>query len=352
MSFLKVFSFLILFVTTITCISPANSEEENLRETVATVMKVDSKKIKLKKRSKLKRVTRKYEFSIGEKKYMLNVFDEKEDDKARKKGIELAKIFSEEGLGAKFIGKAENDSLYVTEFIEGKTAKFGDFRDKENLKMLAHTLKKLHCCKIIMQKKSQADYVEKYYESIERKKVALPSNFGKSYEKYKKLIAKNLSGICMALCHNHLNPHNIIISPNKIFLINFGRCGLTNKFEELGYVTLLNGIQGHDLEIFLEEYFCRKPDKEEISAVMLSQKLVCFSTSMAYFNFSESKQDKKIKIKDRVDALDKMLQSENIPLVFTFFEKNSYTSPMSRKKDSVKAVALSFYKSWLELPEE
>ena len=94
-------------------------------------------------------------------------------------------------------------------------------------------------------------------------------------------------------CHNDLNPQNIILTPEgKIYLIDFANSGYSNTYEDLGYLTLLNGISEQKLEQFLTAYYERKPTQEEMAQIKLAQKVVCFVSATVYFDFSESEKDK------------------------------------------------------------
>ncbi|MDR2666614.1 MAG: phosphotransferase [Holosporales bacterium] len=350
MQFFKGFLLILFVITAITRTFHVNCKDVNLAEITAKVMDVRPQKIKLSKLGNWKGLAGKYAFSVGKKKYVLNVFSKTKVDAARKEEIELTRIFSECGIGASFIGKAADNSMYVVEFLNGKTAKFENFHDEKILKTLANVLKKLHKCKVIMREKRQASYVKKLCQNIAKRKTAVPSSFWESYEKYKKL--SNNFEMYMVLCHNNLNPQNIIILSDKIVFINPGSCGIANLFQELGYVTLSNGINGHNLDIFLKEYFGRPPDMEEFKTVKLAQKLACFAMSAAFFDHSESKKDKEIKMKDRVNAIDEALKSANILPISTLIEKNTLTNPKLRKKNYIRKAAIGFYKNWLELPEK
>lgn len=252
------------------------------------------------------------------------------------------------GLGAKLIAVGDKNSLYIREYIPGKTLKYKDLQDNKVLETLAKAVRKLHEHESIEHARGLLERTEKHYRKIARKKIAIPTGFKKSYEKFKEVI--KLLKVSEGFCHNDLNPHNIVLTPEgAIYFIDFGNSGCSNIYEELGYVTLLNGISGEKLEHFLAAYHGRKPTQEEIVQVKLAQKLVCFVSATVYFDFSESKKDKEIELKTKVANLDKLLQSSEVKSMLECIKENKVISVKSHRKDEIKQYAISCYKAFLEM---
>lgn len=112
---------------------------------------------------------------------------------------------------------------------------------------------------------------------------------------------------------------------------------------------MLNGIPGERLNQFLSVYYNRKPTQDEIMQVKFAQKLVCFVSATAYFDFPESKKDRKLKRKTRLANLDKLLQSNEIKPILESIRENEVISIKSRRKDEIKQYAISCYKEFLEM---
>lgn len=342
----KTFLFSLVFAfLTLSDISLVNSQ--TLPDSVALLMKTSPKDIELKKQRKGSTPAGNYSFQLNDKKYIVKVFAKRQNSESRQKEIEAVKIFSNLGIGAKFVASNSDNSFYVREFVQGKTLKYENLQNDETLVTLAKALRKLHAYECEFASKNQLNRAEKHYARIIKKKIATPSFFGDSYENYKK--HSDSLAIKPGFCHNDLNPHNIIVSDNgSISFINLENCGNSNTYEELGYVTMLNGIFGEKLETFLKTYFDSDPTQDDLNAVKLSQKLVSFLTSLGYFDFSESKKDKDIEIKTRIKTLDDLLDSDALKSAVEFIKEDKYISVKSRQKDLVKQYALAFYENFLE----
>ena len=66
------------------------------------------------------------------------------DKKYRKKEVNVTKIFSDLGLGAKLIAVGDKHSFYIREYLPGRTLKYSDLQDNKTLITLAKALRKLH----------------------------------------------------------------------------------------------------------------------------------------------------------------------------------------------------------------
>ncbi len=326
----------------------ASVKANTLPDSVAQLMKITPKEIDLKKQRKGMTSAGTYSFKLNGKEYILKVFSKRQNQESRQKEIDSVKIFSELNLGAKFVANNPDNSFYIREFVQGKPFKYEYLQDDKNLVTLAKALKKLHGHKTDLTSRNQLNRAEKHYDRIIKKKIAMPTSFEDSYNKFKTLNASLI--VESGFCHNDLNPHNILLSDNgNINFIDSSNAGNSNIYEELGYVTMLNGVLGEKLETFLNAYFGRAPSQDELNAVKLSQKLVCFLTSLVYFDFSESKKDKDIDLKTKIKTLDDVLNSDSQESALDMIKEDKYVSIKSRPKDPVKQYALAFYKSFLNM---
>ena len=340
-----------VFCITFLLLNVSIGAEEALEISVAKLMHVEPKQVELKKQTKGMTSSQSYSFTLNGKKYIVKIFAKKHSIEYRKKEIDVTKLFSDLGLGAKLVAIDDKNSLYIREYLPGRTLKYKDLQDDKVLENLAKAVQKLHkykCTEQIKPARKLLDRAEKHFQRISRKKIAAPSGFEKSYKKFRDLV-KSLK-VSDGFCHNDLNPHNIILTPDMgIYFIDFGNSGPSNTYEELGYLTLLNGISGKKLEQFLTQYLGRKPTLDEISQVKLEQKLVCFVSSTVYFDFSESKKDKKLDLKTRIANLDKLMKSHEVKPMLECIRTDEVVSVKSRRKDKVKQYATSCYKEFLEM---
>lgn len=324
--------------------------ENELKISVAELMNVETKQIELKKQTEGMTSSQSYSFTLNDKKYIVKIFAEKHNLEYRKKEVNVTKIFSDLGLGAKLIAVGDKHSFYIREYLPGRTLKYSDLQDNKTLITLAKALRKLHKHKEageIKPSRTLLDRAEKHFQSLVKKDIATPSGFEESYTKFKGLI-KSLK-VTEGFCHNDLNPQNIILTPEgKIYFIDFANSGYSNTYEDLGYLTLLNGISEKKLEQFLTAYYERKPTQEEMAQIKLAQKVVCFVSATVYFDFSESEKDKGIDKKTRTENLDKMMKSPEVKSMIEYIKENKVVSVKSQRKDDVKRYAISCYKHWLQ----
>lgn len=345
MLFTKIFGSLLLVLGLLNSSNVFASE--TLSESVAKTMEVEKDKIKLKKSGFGMTSSGTYTFELNDEKYIVKIFKKRIKPEAREREIENVKIIAKLGLGSEFVKSAEDNSYYIRKFTKGRIAKPRDFKNEDTLISLAKALKKLHEYKADFQARTQLVRFEKHYKSIMKKKVALPSGFEKEVERYKELLLSLPQRI--GFCHNDLNRFNIIVSEDGgISLIDLANCGNANVFEELGYVTLLLGIQDENMNIFLKSYFERDPNEAELNAVKLAQKLTCFLTAVVWLDFSETKSDKKTPIETRRKALDDLLKSKDFKTAEEFIKEGEFVSVKSEDKLQIKQYAMAFYKKYLE----
>ena len=321
---------------------------DSLEESVAHLMNVKSNQISLKKQTKGMSSAQNYSFELDGEKYIFKVFGKNKNRKYRKREIDVTKTFSDLGLGAKFVASGGEDSIYIREYIPGKILSQTDLQDEKVVTNLAKSRRKLHTCKGAEPAKSLLERTRKHCTNISKKKIAVPTGFEKSFEKFQEIYG-SLSSLD-GFCHNDLNPHNILLTKESdIYFIDLGNAGNSNIYVELGYVTILNGITGEKLEEFLEKYYGKKPSQEDLGTVKLAQKLVCFASACVYFDFSESKKDKEIDIKTRTENLDKLLESGDLETMQSMIKNGEVPSVKSKRKDLVKKYAVACYKQFLEM---
>ncbi len=345
MNIFRILGIAILFLAL--CTQSFSIDYNELKESVAKLMNVKSKDIKLKEQKLGMTSSQNYIFEIDNQKYILKLFKKQTKSEQRKNEIESVKILSKLNLGPKLISVAADDSFYIREYTEGKIAKAFDFQNEKTLINLAKALRKLHDYNTdVESQKTLVNRLEKHYKSIMKKKIALPSKFENSYAEFQDLYLKLPNQ--KRFCHNDLNPLNILISKSgEISFIDLENCGNANVYEEFGYVTLLCGISDKDLSLFLENYLERTPLQTELHAVKLAQKLVSFLTSIVWFDFSESKKDKKIPIETRQKSLDDLLNSKDLKTAEDFINASETVSVKSKNKLLIKQYALAFYKRYL-----
>ena len=161
--------------------------ENELKISVAELMNVETKQIELKKQTEGMTSSQSYSFTLNDKKYIVKIFAEKHNLEYRKKEVNVTKIFSDLGLGAKLIAVGDKHSFYIREYLPGRTLKYSDLQDNKTLITLAKALRKLHKHKEaseIKPSRTLLDRAEKHFQSLVKKDIATPSGFEESYTKF------------------------------------------------------------------------------------------------------------------------------------------------------------------------
>ncbi len=194
-----------------------------------------------------------------QKKYIARKFLRTDID--RKFEYEVQGLAFKEGIAAEAIIYDEANGFMLFEFVEGEHR---TVLSKDDLKDLAHILQKLHDIKldsdpIGIQIEKETDIIAKAFETI---------------EKYKKEYV---------LCHNDLNPQNILWSKDVKF-IDWEYAGVNDRYFDLASVCVEFGLEDEMREIFLNFYFDGVSFvKEKLEAYIVVYRVLCeewFSSSV------------------------------------------------------------------------
>jgi len=194
-----------------------------------------------------------------QKKYIARKFLRTDID--RKFEYKVQGLAFKEGITAEAIIYDEANGFMLFEFVEGEHK---TLLDKDDLKHLAYTLQKLHNIKldskpIKIHIEKKTDDIVKAFETI---------------EKYKKEYV---------LCHNDLNPQNILWSKDVKF-IDWEYAGMNDRYFDLACVCVEFGLEDEMREIFLHVYFDDVSFvKEKLEAYIVVYRVLCeewFSSSV------------------------------------------------------------------------
>lgn len=194
-----------------------------------------------------------------QKKYIARKFLRTDID--RKFEYEVQGLAYKEGITAEPLIYDETNGFMLFEFVEGEHR---TLLNKDDLKDLAHTLQKLHNIKldtkpVDIHLENETDDIIKAFETI---------------EKYKKEYV---------LCHNDLNPQNLLWSKDVKF-IDWEYAGMNDRYFDLACVCVEFGLEDEMREIFLNAYFDGVSFvKEKIEAYIVVYKILCeewFSSSI------------------------------------------------------------------------
>jgi len=164
--------------------------------------------------------------------YLLRKF--KVQDVDRRFEFKVQNLAYEQNIAAKPILLDEEKGLMICEYLHGyhKTV-----LDKDDLKKLVTLLKKLHSITIEAEALKLEDHFNTYTQEIRE-----------AFKRIKNYSVENV------LCHNDLNPKNILFSDN-IKLIDWEYAAYNDRYFDLAAVSVEFKLSTEDENYLLEHYF-------------------------------------------------------------------------------------------------
>ena len=188
------------------------------------------------------------------KKYILRKFIRTDID--RKFEFKVQKLAFEKGISAEPLLLDEENDLIISTYLEG-THK--DKLEKNDLNQFAEVLKKLHTSKI----DNELIILETLIEE-------------KSKEVQNAFVTIETFQLEAVLCHNDLNPQNILFS-KTIKLIDWEYAGVNDRYFDLASVCVEFDLNKEDEEHFLKSYFTMEYEinYEKLKAYKVIYKALC-----------------------------------------------------------------------------
>ncbi len=178
------------------------------------------------------------------------------EDRDRELEYEIQSLAYEKGIAAEpLILDLEND-LMICEFLDGEHRKS---LSREEIKQIVQVLKKLHLIEI----DSKAMDLEKMF-TVQTKEIE------KAFLTLKKYAEETV------LCHNDLNPKNLIFSTKNLKLIDWEFAGVNDLYFDLAVVSVEFDLSILDEAYLLANYFLMHGwDKEKLDAYKVIYKALC-----------------------------------------------------------------------------
>ncbi len=195
-----------------------------------------------------------YLFQVQNSTYLLRKFILRDRD--RELEYKIQTLAYEHGIAAKpFLLDMQNE-LMICEFLEGEHK---EILSKEMLKKIVKVLKKLHTIQI----DNEAIALENLF--IVQSKEVKEAFF--TLEKYPKE---------MYLCHNDLNPKNLIFTENTLKLIDWEFAAVNDLYFDLASVSVEFNLNVLDEAYFLANYFLMDGwNKEKLEAYKVIYRGLC-----------------------------------------------------------------------------
>jgi len=195
-----------------------------------------------------------YVIHSEEKKYILRKFIRTDIDRTFEFNVQ--KLAYEIGISAEPLLLDEENALSISAYLEGIHK---EKLDKNDLEQLAAVLQKLHTLK------------------IESDPISLITLFPEpSKEVQHAFRTVNAFELETVLCHNDLNPKNILFS-NTIQLIDWEYAGVNDRYFDLAAVSVEFELTIEDERYFLRSYFITETEikYEKLQAYKVIYKALC-----------------------------------------------------------------------------
>ena len=189
-----------------------------------------------------------------EKKYILRKFIRTDVD--RKFEFKVQKLAFEKGVASEPLLLDEENALAVSEYLEGIHK---DTLEKNDLDQFAEVLKKVHTLKI-EKDPLQLDVLVKDKSKTVQDAFAVLENFPSEY----------------VLCHNDLNPRNILFS-EKIQVFDWEDAAVNDRYFDLASVCVEFNLDKENEAYFLRHYFAKEIEikDEKLNAYKVIYKALC-----------------------------------------------------------------------------
>ncbi|MBN9543679.1 MAG: phosphotransferase [Alphaproteobacteria bacterium] len=291
-----------------------------------------------------------YIISVEDKKYVLRPLKTKHSYDSRKTEVTAHNYAANLGFASKIIFEDKDLRFLIIEYIEGRVLEHKDFHDINIINKLGNILSQIHKFKgSLNQTSNNIDRVVKHYTRAIAKDVAHPSCVHKLYEEFIQegyQIIENKENI--VLCHRDLNRTNIMLDKNNdLQILDWTTATWDNKYTDLGFLAAVNGFDENKNKILLGSYFGRNCSDQEYRLLKNAIQRSYFVTSIVWFEFSESDEDKLISKDKRIEYLDRRLNSKDLRLGDYYIKNNCIVSPLTGNPCDIKEMALSFLKSYL-----
>jgi len=186
-----------------------------------------------------------YSFEMDNQRYLLRKFKVQNID--REFEYKVQTLASEKNIAAKPILLDEENALMICHFLKGYHKRL---LDRNNIKDIAKLLKKLHMIQ------------------IDQKAIKLDDLFDKKSEEIIEAmdIVKNYQSE-FVLCHNDLNPQNILFS-KEVRLIDWEFAAVNDRYFDLASLCVEFKLDKNEETYLLETYFMREEEihREKLNA--------------------------------------------------------------------------------------
>jgi thiamine kinase-like enzyme len=186
-----------------------------------------------------------YSFRMHDQRYLLRKFKEQTVD--RKFEFKVQNLAYEKEIAAKPILLDEENGLMICEFLEGHHK---EVMERNDLKNIVDLLKKLHMIQVDTEVLNLEDLFDTKSQGV-IEAFDTVKNYQTEY----------------VLCHNDLNPKNILFS-EEVKLIDWEFASINDKYFDLASLCVEFHLDEKEETYFLEAYFLTKEEiqREKLNA--------------------------------------------------------------------------------------
>ena len=227
---------------------------KKLEDFICNDLKLDKSKVRI--ISKLNSLNNTcYKVEYLNKEYFMRIYDSNTYNLIKEKNIMT--LCFQNNITPKTYYFSTKTGNVITEWIDGHCPSEAEFSSYDFIKKLVDKLKLLHNLKTD-NLFNPFDEIINNLNKCKLLNLPLPSYIDELVNTLHKLENYCLNNMDYGLCHNDLNPSNIILSKNQLYLVDYEFSAYGDIFYDLAYLSWLMTSKGR--KILLETYF-EKPDE-------------------------------------------------------------------------------------------
>ncbi len=185
-------------------------------------------------------------------KYLDQLYFLRISDKPTSKEKEIIKLCSKENISPKLYYFSNSNSNLLSEYIPGKMPTEEEFSSPLFINKLCCKLKLLH--KLECQKTfNPFAEIRNNLAICNKLNIELPSYLAELINKLAQIEEFCSKNIDLGLCHNDLNPSNLLLAYDDLYLIDYEFSGINDIFFDLATLSWMMTERGK--ELLLKAYF-------------------------------------------------------------------------------------------------
>lgn len=168
-------------------------------------------------------------------------------------------------LGAPLVYCDPSYRYLVTQFINGTLWRNSALDASTMLAQLAQLTRSIHQLPTVHRTLDISDKISRYWQSIRGNSAFIRALHKLDSVAREHIAAAAAMGNGMVLCHNDLQPENLIFGENrKLYAIDWEYAASGDPFYDLAVISEEHQLQGANLQLFLETYLQRAADSDDL----------------------------------------------------------------------------------------